>query len=150
MKVCPLSQGRAVTEREVLALVPDWSLLMQVRTPNSHSLVQKVLGWSEWSCCDWWVKILIGDTALQIWLDRECLSPINWNMIQGTPLKGSAQKAGTQGRQTVQCSRHSVQLSRQLNAGFSLRCSLHGRPLLAMAARLCFQIWAQLTTRNPS
>ena len=37
--VLPEPEGSCVIEREVLLLIHDWSILMQMRTPNPHSLI---------------------------------------------------------------------------------------------------------------
>ena len=74
-------RGAHLYRQKSLPLVPDGSVLMQMRTPSAHScLVQKALFWlarMELLC-------LVGTEQLQ--LGGESLSPIHWNRILGTPL----------------------------------------------------------------
>ena len=51
-------------------LVPDWSILMQMRKPNSWNLVQKALSWLVKMGALWLVREDVdGDIAVQLWLN---------------------------------------------------------------------------------
>ena len=100
------SQARgelAYIKQKFLPLVPEWSILMEMRTPSPHNLIGPK-GTS-----------LIGRMEL-LCLDGESLSLIGWNRIPGTPLQGLAQTVETRA-------------GRQFSAGFSMKCSLHERLL---------------------
>lgn len=78
------------------------------------------------------------DITVQFQLDREHLSPIGWILIpRALLIRVDFQTA------EAQCRRVGSPVF-----GFSLKCSVHDRPLQTMAARLWLWIWAQLTTRS--
>ena len=77
-------RGAHLYRQESPRLVPDWSVLMQIRAPN-FSLVQKALFYLVWIELPWLVH-KNGEIAEQLWLDGESLSLIGWNRIPGTPL----------------------------------------------------------------
>lgn len=65
-------------------LIPDWSILMKMRNPNSHSLIgPKGIGQNGATLVS---EDADGDRAAWLWLDRESLCPTGWNTIPGTPL----------------------------------------------------------------
>ena len=135
-----LSQkGTERYRQKFLSLIPDWSVLMQMSTPNHHSLIgpqgtvlsvqnkDVLIGW--WRC--WW--------------EYSCAALIGW----GKPLfywlkynsKNSFIRAGSDGWNIVQ-------------AGSSVQASWSAGPCVKMAAGLCFVCfalfwsWAQLATRS--
>lgn len=106
LKVCCLSHRVAdVFRKKSLPLVPDWSILMKMRTPNPHSLINPKI-----TACLSGIELLWlvvgndnGDISAEILLDKGPLSLIDWNGISRIPLSWLAQMSGTQCRQAVRC-----------------------------------------------
>ena len=73
-KVGSLSHKRAgLYKQKSPPLVPDCSILMQMRTPNHHSLIgPRTLSWLIRIEPLWLVE------SVQLWLDGESFSPIGW------------------------------------------------------------------------
>ena len=109
-----LTERRAGSYREKsLVLVPSRSTLMQMRTPNPCILIdpKDCPQWSEWSCSDWLVKMLMGDIAAQIQLEGEA-SVLFIEIGFQELLKG-----------WLRWQKHSI--GRWFCAGFSLKYNLH-------------------------
>ena len=69
------------------------------------------------------IMLMRKDIAASSWLDRKSLRPVDWSTIPETPLQGWLLPE--------------MQLALEA-------------PFVEMAARMRFQIWAQLATRRPS
>lgn len=127
---------------KVPTLVPDGSVSMQIRNPNSHSLIGPnstvLIGW----LCTFWLVVMEllslvstdarDDIAAQFWLDGA--GP---RQSQELPYKRWLRQEQVQEAGSSAC-------------GSSLRWRVCGRPLSVMAASLWLRIWALLTTRSPS
>ena len=78
----PEPEGRGLYEQKTLPSIPDWPILMQRRTPKSHSLVQKALLWLVRIEPLWLVRVA------QVQLDGESLNLIGRNRIPGNLYEG--------------------------------------------------------------
>lgn len=77
----PSHRGADLYTEKSPPLIPDWFVLVQMRTPNPHSLlVQKALSWlgiMDLSDCS--VKM-----SCMVLIGQESLSPTGWNTVPGT------------------------------------------------------------------
>lgn len=79
--VLPKPEGADLYTEKSPPLIPDWSVLMHMRTPNPHSLlVQKALSWlgiMDLSDCS--VKM-----SCIVLIGQESFRPTPWNTVPGT------------------------------------------------------------------
>ena len=118
-EVCSLqTRGSLLFIETVPTLFPDWSVLCK---------------WGIQICTVWLVQIALSCLLRAVLIVQSGSQSIGWKMAPGVPL--------WVGRNTVQEADSSV-------CGFSPKCRMGGRPLLAMAGRLWLWVWTQLITRS--
>lgn len=118
-------EERWFIKTEVLALISDWSILMQMRTLNSCNLIGPkgiVLSGQNGAILTGWKNC---------WWGYSCTAPTGWQKVSVLLVTILFQELLYKGWPWTQCrqARHFSAGGRQLSAAFSLKCGLHERSL---------------------